>query len=66
MDKRECGGGGNRKGKRTCGGGAELHFGRNAGLIKIMIVEDELVSRTVRETRLKREGHEGVSMPDGR
>jgi DNA-binding response OmpR family regulator len=34
--------------------------------MKIMIVEDDLVSRTVLETTLKREGHDVVSMPDGR
>lgn len=34
--------------------------------MKILIVEDDPVSRTVLETTLKREGHEVVSMPDGR
>ena len=34
--------------------------------MKIMVVEDDLVSRTVLETTLKREGHEVITMTDGR
>jgi DNA-binding response OmpR family regulator len=34
--------------------------------MKIMIVDDDLVTRTVLETTLKSEGHEVVAMPDGR